>query len=707
MGSAPVSSAPISDGFALTQQACERLVANRVNLGLTDLTVTPLLRFLQAAENGLPSGVTSPPPNQNLLSPQQWEAVVDQAEILLGSLYPHLPFKQKDFAGAVPPVDPVGDLVNLRSVVQSPTRILSELDFHIQMLKVFATVRDPHTAYILPQFFHGAVAFLPFRAGFYVDEQGKNRFLVISVMNGFDHPDFKPGAELISDLPDFPDFTPTVERAAKLTPGANIAAQILRGVLRLTVLPLALSGTTQWREPYDNLTAGFTYLPPGSSEKKSIAMPWNVAQAAGLNTDFGGEAFSISSDLVASLNALTALWTAPPTPGGAQPDSVFPDVFGFQTTGGISSSWAAAQPLNLVSAQAPGKQFGYIAIRKFNTAGPENLADALLGEFDRILKLLQPVAPDGLILDLRGNPGGSIEAAEGMLQMLMPSEITPANFHLANTSTVLKALSDIADSGTTDSDLQNWLADRVGAALPDGPPLTSGQPLTVAGNLKRQQVYQGPIALLVDAVTYSAADIFTGGFKDNGIGIVIGADAMTGGGGASNLELADLMAILPASAVNLKTLPRGLKMTLAFRRSSRVLANAGMPIEDLGVGADRIVPRTANELLFAGGERVHSDMIFAACDLLADMPVHRVDVVRLPGTAQWTIRATNLDSIDFLLDQDPNPAQPTPAANLGKPMNIPLNSSGGFPRKIVVRGFSDGSLRTSTTVAIVESKVRA
>src|SRR5207249_3838099 len=67
-------------------------------------------------------------------------------------------------------------------------------------------------------------------------------------------------------------------------------------------------------------------------------------------------------------------------------------------------------------------------------------ADRLVEEARRILTLLDKVAPDGLVIDIRGNPGGQISAAERMLQMLTPNRIEPELFHLANTPALVKAL---------------------------------------------------------------------------------------------------------------------------------------------------------------------------------------------------------------------------------------------------------------------------
>src|SRR5580698_96010 len=210
MGTASAILTP--DSVALTQQAWAALITDRANLGLPDLTVVSLTAFLQAAED--------PQKNPNVLTAQEQALILSQAEILLSNLYPHLPFKPGDFPNANPPVDPLGDIQKLRSRMQASVGALGELEFHCAMLRIFASVRDPHTTYTLPAFFQGVVAFLPFRVGFYVDGTGKPRYHVTAVMEGFVHPTFIPGSELLSE-PGGPDLATLVDQAAALTPGAN------------------------------------------------------------------------------------------------------------------------------------------------------------------------------------------------------------------------------------------------------------------------------------------------------------------------------------------------------------------------------------------------------------------------------------------------------------------------------------------------------
>jgi hypothetical protein len=99
------------------------------------------------------------------------------------------------------------------------------------------------------------------------------------------------------------------------------------------------------------------------------------------------------------------------------------------------SDTAAALPAK--QRQAIGeKEFGYIRIRAFP------LDDVKSGWFKyEFIRLLAMMPHDGLILDMRGNPGGSTPVAEECLQFLTPRQITPLPFRFA-VSGVTKELAE-------------------------------------------------------------------------------------------------------------------------------------------------------------------------------------------------------------------------------------------------------------------------
>ena len=107
-------------------------------------------------------------------------------------------------------------------------------------------------------------------------------------------------------------------------------------------------------------------------------------------------------------------------------------------------------------------------------------------------------------------------------------------------------------------------------------------PAELAEGLPR---YGGPKVLIVDARSYSAADIFAAGWQDNELGPILGTAERTGAGGA-NVWTHELLRLwLPDQ---LTELPLGAGFRVALRRATRTGANVGVPLEDLGVRADQV-----------------------------------------------------------------------------------------------------------------------
>jgi hypothetical protein len=109
--------------------------------------------------------------------------------------------------------------------------------------------------------------------------------------------------------------------------------------------------------------------------------------------------------------------------------------------------------------------------------------------------------------------------------------------------------------------------------------------------------------LVVDAACYSTTDFFAAGFQDHEIGPIVWADQATGAGGA-NVWTHDLLRQFYPPPQNgkakmpppLQPLPRGMSLRISFRRSTRVGARAGLPLEDLGVQADIVHRRTRRDV---------------------------------------------------------------------------------------------------------------
>jgi hypothetical protein len=650
----PAAAVPFDDAHALTLGAWDFLEAEKDALGLPGLAVQPVDSFLKAAE-------------QNRTTSAERELIMDQAALMFDHLYPHLPFKT-DIYHFIHPQDFINQ--NLRPGFDS----LGESDFHDFVVAAFSLVRDAHTLYVKPSPFRGAVAFLPFQMLPYEDETGRH-YVVTKVMKaqtegGFGHPFFGPGAEVLfwGEEP----IDNHVQRAAGRLPGGNPAASFTRGAIHCSLRPLAFV-----QMPFDDELPAATiqYRPFGSSAVRAIRLPWGVATGFGKGGGFPGRAFSVSvlnadsmdcCQMIHGCEEFLAQIKMAPTKDPGQV-SILPETFEFQHTKGAERP-GFLDPAILAGDSHPDARFGYIRIKKFSDSGSAlGMTDRMVAEFQRILTLMDTAAPDGLVLDIRGNPGGDVHAAERMLQMLTPVTISPQMFHLANTPAMLQILQNLKeaiaqrrrlspadDAKLTEAKLElgPWLEDANNQPLPAGERLTTGRGLTDFGSANDiGQVYQGRVGLLVDGLTYSASDIFAAGFQDHQVGRIFGTDATTGGGGGNVWSHADLLQKLgPTPGVALAHLPRDAGMSLAIRRCSRVGFFQGQPVEDVGVTVDDRFPPACAEDVILG----FPSLIQRACEYLGFLPTFRVDVLKTAvlrnGSVTVELATTNVNSLQFLLD---------------------------------------------------------
>ena len=163
------------------------------------------------------------------------------------------------------------------------------------------------------------------------------------------------------------------------------------------------------------------------------------------------------------------------------------------------------------------------------------------------LMRLIPLLPDrGLILDLRGNPGGYIWAAELALQLFTPKP-HPADPLLGARHTV-HARHGRPRVARRRSRSRGRLARRRRAQRRAVLADRSRSPIPTRATAIGQQ-YGGPVVLVSDSTTYSAGDLFAAGFVDNGIGPFVCVGEATGAGGANVWDYAELRSALAGSPI--------------------------------------------------------------------------------------------------------------------------------------------------------------
>jgi cytosine/adenosine deaminase-related metal-dependent hydrolase len=607
--------------------------------------------------------------------------LVDQALVLLDDAYVHLELKR-----AMHAAEPVQRLRLLAHRLATPGTGgpdggLTDLALHRELAAIFASVRDLHTNYLLPSPFRERTAFLPFLVE-QVHEDGAARFLVTRVLDGVGHPTFVAGVEVTHW-----NGTP-VERAievnAQVQGGGNPAAAFARGLDALTIRPLVRS------LPPDEAWVVVSYRGLDGVERE-VRWDWQVWAPP--------ESRGVDPDASDASGLATALGYDVQTDAVNQAKKVLfaPAAFALEPSEGLATSRPVAVGGDDVATSMPtvfrvrevttaAGAVGYVRIFTFNV--PD--ADAFVAEFVRLADLLPP---DGLIIDVRGNGGGLIPAAEQLLQVLTPREIRPSRASFLCTPLMLGVVERHAPSPLDPSfDLAPWRT-SLREAVSTGEVYSQGIPITdpVAANAVGQ-TYQGPVVLITDALCYSATDLFAAGFRDHDIGTILGTADNTGAGGANvwtHELLRRLLDVagpdgLTVAANPFRPLPQGAAMRVSVRRISCVGAREGTPLEDLGVRPDVTHEMTRDDVLH--GNR---DLLERAGALLAAAPVHRLELLDTEvadDELRLSLHAVGIDRVDVWLDD-----RPAGSADVGDGAStVGVRHRGSTPRTIELRGYLAG-----------------
>ena len=557
--------------------------------------------------------------------------IIDEAIAVLERHYVHLPMKR-----AMHAVDPVQRLRTLRFDLEQreADELGSDLDFHLDVAGILHWVRDLHTVYRLPHPFRRQVAWLPFLIEECAGSNGP-RFIVSKIVGSAGSKTFVEGVEVLHW-----NGTPIghiVDRLAREMPAGNPAARRARALNSLTVRPLARGNLPI--EDWVSLRYRTTGTP---SRVATLRQPWLVfepsrgrrvlspedgeAAATALGLDDHADDVHQTKKLMFASAVVEAEEIA--LARGEEPQlkvetdeiaSLIPTLFRARRVRGSDGS---------------GPEYGYLRIFSFNIDSDEDFVD----EFERLLNALPQ---RGLILDVRGNAGGLIPAAERVLELISPRSIEPERAQFLNSPANL----DLCRANNPSTDfpgfsLASWIPSiresvTTGAAYSKGFPLTDPELCN-----QRGQHYQGPRVLIVDALCYSATDIFAAGYQDHQIGAILGTDETTGAGGANVWSHALLRRLLGPSS-SLQRLPGGADLRVAIRRILRVGPNAGDLVEDLGI-------RPLNRHLMTRDDLLNSnrDLIAAAIRLLAQQPRSEL---RLKREGDHIVaRAKRVDWLEFL-----------------------------------------------------------
>ena len=565
-----------------------RLAEGEVAARSASATVTPLARFLEGVEK------------RSRLSRLDRLRIVEQALLLLNMNYVHLPLKR-----AMHAVDPIQrlKLLRFRLLEMKDGDLQTEMQFHQRMLEIFASNRDLHTMYLLPAPFIDHVAYLPFliEQYFEANKKGKRieRFMVSRVASGFYESIPEPGPELHSFEPGVEvlywngvPIRRTIELNGESQAGSNVEARFARGLDNLTIRPLDTS------LPPDERWVDITYRSK-AGETLTIRHEWMV-----LNT---GEAGTPPSASKSTRKKRTAIDIKKTKINKLTKTLFFPR--------DVPVRKSLRNILYAETRNVDGREFGYIRLFTFEVGDP----DEFVNDFVRVITS-DGFPQEGLILDVRSNPGGRIRAGERLLQLFTPRRIKPELFEFLNTPLNL----EICRSAPKTWGLEKW-ADSIKESVLTGATYSSGFPLNSEESCNDiGQKYYGPVVLITDALSYSTTDMFAAGFQDNEIGEILGTSDNTGAGGAEFWRYQDLVNAsmdTPHSESPFKPLPRGADIVLAIRRSIRVGRHAGRPLEELGIVPDKRHHMTRRDVL-----GTNDDLIARAARILSKKPVYALSV---------------------------------------------------------------------------------
>ncbi len=572
------------------------------------------------------------------LSKEERLRIIEQALLLLEMNYVHLPLKR-----AMHAIDPIQrlKLLKFRLSEMKENELPPEMVFHRRILEIFASTRDLHTLYLLPEPFRDRVAYLPFLIEQYFEGDNKGerveKFMVSRVVTEFYQSVPNAGPEVLSFAPGVEvlywngvPIRRAIEINGETQAGSNPEARFARGLDNLTIRPLetSLPPDEQW------VTVTYRSL---SGKMLTLKQDWLVyvtgsADTATMATRSSRKKRAAIDIKKTKINHLRRKLFGP---RDVRVGKAFKNIFyvGVRTV--------------------DGREFGYVRLFSFDVDDP----DEFVNEFNRVIKA-DGFPQEGLIIDVRGNGGGRIRAGERLLQLFSPRKIKPELFEFINTSLNL----EICRLAPKQWNLSRW-AESIAEAVTTGATYSSGFPLNSEASCNDiGQTYYGPVVLITDALSYSTTDIFSAGFQDNEIGEVLGTSDNTGAGGANVWWYQDLInAVGDNRNSPFKPLPRGADMLVAVRRSIRVGKLADRPLEELGITPDHRHFMTKRDVL--GG---NEDLVAQAARILTKKPSYCLSVkpfkqengdrgvlVTAHSKIQPRDKAKNIARLDVYIDDRP------------------------------------------------------
>jgi Peptidase family S41 len=520
------------------------------------------------------------------IDPQDRLRVIDTLVTLIEGVYCHLPQKRAGYAA-----DPAQALRLLRQRCVEMT----DGEFHLGVTGIITGLRDAHTRYVGPSGLRGKVAALPFLVESFGPED-EPRFIVSKLARTAEvgESGFAEGVELVSW--NFVPMSRAVDVYAAQETGGRRDARRARALETLTFRSLDYGPPPDEHKVIIEFRAG--------RKVQEVRIPWRVVDIPHATLDNDPHvalkvAWNPAAESVRKAKTLMFApdaWEAhrradsarkrsgPGDPAGREARRAHPAGGRSSPVSQLTAVAAVGEPLatslpdvllaRTVHTRLGSKlvDVGYLRIWGFDVGDHEEFVH-------EVIRLLEQLPQDRVIVDLRANPGGLIWAAERLLQLFTDKPIEPTRFALVATP-LTRAM---AENAFNRLELDAWiesLNDSVATGEVYSQPIALTDPQWCR-DIGR--IYPGTALLVVDPNTYSSGDLFAAGWADHDIGPLVSVGQGTGAGGANVWGDLQLNEALTGTPFEFDPLPDGIHFTMAIRRAIRSGRSDGVPIEDLGI----------------------------------------------------------------------------------------------------------------------------
>ncbi len=514
------------------------------------------------------------------LTDEEKQLVGDQAQILLKDLYVHRYAKMNYYFNHEDPVHAIEDVVN--HVTEMTTAEMEE-----KIYRIFAAQRDLHLNYNFPSPYRDYKSFLPVT---FTRTAGRGNYFQVrvSAVNEELFTEFAPGMRVpeVGDeliIYNKQSIWQAVKERLPLSMGANFYGGFTRVLGIMTYL-----NHKRYLVPEENEVT-LVLKPYGKRHhrKYKITLPWiaewTEEEPTRMMRQMDKKEDRFSPKLLdLAVDDWQKEYNSFLKQNNLEPISAFPS----NPSGEPTLTWGIIDNKR--------GHFGYLRLESFV---PANGVDFTVSEVRRLL-IEELADTDGLIFDVRNNGGGYISLADMLPQLFKKTDAEVLKSRLLNTDLNNRIFNESVLGELLEPEWKQVVNDAAGT----GNTYTEGAVFTYDNQANGMgQAYYKPVAVLSNARSYSATDMFTSAMQDNVAALIYGEDPTTGAGGANVIEHGFFNYYVPNE---FEALPGNHEMRVSWRQTVRFGQNEGDIIEDYGCYADKDVSQTAKDVVTGGDVQI-------------------------------------------------------------------------------------------------------